>query len=400
MADLALVSNQVPMAEVGHTALRPQRIPALHISPFNSEGQKPRFIVKDETETHYLLTNQVGVILLQFFDGQHSPEEIQSAFAQRYPLDLSLEKIASFADLCHRNNLLVPGSWEGNPSKPKRTHTYRRNLGFYKRLFTADQVVDWLVSHRAWWCNPIMLLVGLLCVGAALMFALHPPPTAGFVSPLHQVQRNMSDLYLLALPFVFLVQLSLHELAHSVVCRLFGAKPGGFGFGLLWGVVPIFFTDTTDAYTIDNKYRRMLVSAAGPLVDLVCLGITALVAWLSPSGSLAARLALAYSALPLTMLLINLNPFLIRMDGYWILADWLEQPNLRQTALRYLWRQIRGLFGRVDQPLSLDVQPSQQWHQHVLYGVYGIVAVGWTVAFIVAYIRSFVVSIQQFVRMF
>lgn len=373
--------------------LRPARVEPVQISPFNSEGQRPRQIIKDPTGTCYVLTNQVGVRLIELFDGQRTLAEIQRAFAERYRIELELEKIERFADLCHRNNLLLPESWVTlEPHAPRS----RGRTGFYRRLFAAERLLDWLVQRRAWWCNP---LTGLLAAGlllAALVFAFGPAShRLELAAPLMQVQGRPSDFLLLLLPLVFFAELALHELAHGLACRLFGARTGGFGFGLLWGVMPICFTDTTDAYSIDSKYKRMAVSAAGPLVDALALGLTALLVWAGPPDALGTRLALAYSAFPLSMLLITLNPFLIRMDGYWILSDWLEQTNLRQTALGYLARRVRRLLGRPAPADALADRSRERGWWPLIYTAYGLTALVWTVWFVSAFLLSLARAAQQ-----
>lgn len=379
--------------------LRPARVEPVLISPFNSAGDKPRQIIKDQTGTRYVLTNQVGVRLIELFDGQRTLVEIQRAFAEHYRIELELEKIERFADLCHRNNLLVPESWVAlEPQPAVRRHG---NLGFYRRLFVAERLLDWLVARRVWWCNPLTGLLAAALLLAALAFALGPSShRLELTAPLMQVQGHPSDLLLLLLPLLFFVELALHELAHAVACRLFGARSGGFGFGLLWGVMPICFTDTTDAYTIDNKYQRMAISAAGPLVDALALGLAALVAWSSPPDALIGRLAVAYSAFPLSMLLINLNPFLIRMDGYWILSDWLEQPNLRQTALDYLGRQARRLIARPAPADSLADRTREHWKWPLIYTIYGVIALTWTVSFVLLFLFSLARAAQRLLALF
>lgn len=242
--------------------------------------------------------------------------------------------------------------------------------------------------------------LALVLILIGLAFAIFPPEQGGLAAPINQIGMTREDFYLTLLPLVFLIEISLHEMAHSLACRIFGAQAGGFGLGLVWGVVPVFYTKTTDAYTIDNKYKRMMISAAGPLVDMAFLGIFGLIVWLSPPGALVHRLALGYTAFPLSVILINLNPFLIRMDGYWILSDYLELPNLRRSAVRYLSTTIRQWLGR---PISAEVlaEPLTTNRRHqIIYSLYGLVSVIWTVTFISLFLYSIVQAVGNLIMQF
>lgn len=371
---------------------RPAARDGIEISPFNSHGDKPRYVVNDHSKKHYMITTSFGIDLLRLLNGEYTLAELREEFASRYQAAVSDTQIMQFLDMCQHNKLLAEGSWiEAGSITRKQPKRLREKLGFYKHLFAADAFLNWLARHRRWWLNPATLLVALILLASAVGFILFPPQTAGLTAPLNQIQYNNEDLYLALLPVLFLFQVGIHELAHGLACVLFGVRTGGFGFGLLWGVVPIFFTDTTDAYTLDNKYKRIAISAAGPVVDLLFLGGCALLVWFSAPGTLLHRFMLAYTALPLSALLINLNPFLIRVDGYWMLADFIEEPNLRRSTFKYLRTALARLLGRTpEEDVTItEITRSRQ----ALYIVYALVAAIWTLSFVSLFVLSFIQSI-------
>lgn len=381
-------------------ALKPKRIENLRISPFNSDGWNPKYVVKDPTGEFYISTGKGGITLLEMLNGQRTISELQQALLAEHRMNFSLLKIESFVDMCNRSNLLEVGSWvEITPEEQKKAKKKRMGgrLGFYKQLIGGERLLNWFMARQGWWYNYGTAVLALIFILAGLAFAIFPPEQGGFAAPINQIGMNPADLYLTLLPLIFLVEISFHELAHSLACRVFGAQAGGFGFGLVWGVVPAFYTKTTDAYTIDNKYKRMMVSAAGPLVDLAFLGIFGLTTWLSPADTLLHRLALGYTAFPLSVILINLNPFLIRMDGYWILSDYLELPNLRRSAIRYLSTTVRqwlGLNGKAD-PLAEPLTTNHRYR--IIYSLYGLVSVIWTVTFVSLFVYSIGQSVARLV---
>lgn len=384
-------------------AFRPKRAENLQISSFNSDGWNPKYVVKDSTGEFYISIGKGGVTLLEMLSGQHTISELQQILLKEHRMNFSLPKIESFIDMCNRSNLIEAGSWvEVTPTEAKKARKQRLGgrLGFYKQLVGGERLLNWFMAHQGWWYNYVTAVLALVLILIGLAFAIFPPEQGGLAAPINQIGMTREDFYLTLLPLVFLIEISLHEMAHSLACRIFGAQAGGFGLGLVWGVVPVFYTKTTDAYTIDNKYKRMMISAAGPLVDMAFLGIFGLIVWLSPPGALVHRLALGYTAFPLSVILINLNPFLIRMDGYWILSDYLELPNLRRSAVRYLSTTIRQWLGR---PISAEVlaEPLTTNRRHqIIYSLYGLVSVIWTVTFISLFLYSIVQAVGNLIMQF
>lgn len=384
--------NIMTLAQENIQHWRPATIDGIQVSTFNSQGDKPRFVVKDSSEKHYMITTPFGVKLLDLLNGEYTLAELQAEFANRYQAAVSDTQIMQFLDLCQHNQLLAEKSWtQAVPETRKQRKRLREKLGFYKRLFIADSFLNWLADHRSWWLNPITIIITLILLVSAFGFILFPPQTAGLTAPLNQIQYTQEDLYLSLLPLLFLFQVSIHELAHGLTSVMFGVRTGGFGFGLLWGVVPIFFTDTTDAYTLDNKYKRMAISAAGPFIDILFLGGCALIVWFSTPGTIFYRFVLAYTALPLGALLVNLNPFLIRVDGYWMLADFIEEPNLRRSTFNYLRTQLGRHLGRTPEENVTTTEVVQS--RRALYIVYALVAGIWTASFVSIFVLSFIRSI-------
>ncbi len=128
-----------------------------------------------------------------------------------------------------------------------------------------------------------------------------------------------------------------HELAHGLALQRFGHRVAGAGISLM-AIFPYAYVDTSPAW-LERRRRRLVVTAAGPLCDLV-LGGTAAIAALLTHGipsEIGYQLALAgYLAA-----LLNLNPCLER-DGYYLLADALQLPGLRGAALGELTRSLSG----------------------------------------------------------
>ena len=117
---------------------------------------------------------------------------------------------------------------------------------------------------------------------------------------------------------------------------------------MLLVLMPVPYVDASASSAFPEKRRRMVVGAAGMIVELFVASI-ALALWLEMQpGALRAVLFNVMLIAGISTVLFNANP-LLRFDGYYILSDWLEIPNLRQRAQQYLGSIFeRRLFGMRD----------------------------------------------------
>jgi putative peptide zinc metalloprotease protein len=147
---------------------------------------------------------------------------------------------------------------------------------------------------------------------------------------------------LLFLPISYTLAIVAHEAGHALAVKHFGRDVDRMGIGWYW-FGPIAFIDTSDMW-LSGRRERIWVSLAGPWGDLVIGGLAGIAALLLSSPEVAAvswQFALAcYIAV-----VINLNP-LLELDGYYVLSDWLDRPNLRSQALAWIGRAFPGFLRR------------------------------------------------------
>ena len=180
---------------------------------------------------------------------------------------------------------------------------------------------------------------------AALVLA-----AGGFAAFLAMAQRSAGTLLHaatvarvgVALIPLIVVAIVLHELGHGVAAKAAGARVDRVGFGWFW-FRAMLFVDTSDAW-LANREQRMLVDAGGILVNLVLAGAAGYVALLAPNLTVAA-IAWMFALWSYIAVLRNLNP-LLEYDGYYLLMNALERPNLRGKSLGWiatgLWPAIRA----------------------------------------------------------
>jgi putative peptide zinc metalloprotease protein len=141
----------------------------------------------------------------------------------------------------------------------------------------------------------------------------------------------------------------LHELGHAFTAQRFGCRVPTMGIAFLV-MVPVLYTDTNEAWKLKDKRQRLCIAAAGMLTE-VALAAVATVAWsFLPDGPLRAGVFLLASTTWTVTLAINASPFM-RFDGYFLLCDWLDMPNLHDRAFAMGRWWLRGaLFGWSDPP--------------------------------------------------
>lgn len=151
--------------------------------------------------------------------------------------------------------------------------------------------------------------------------------------------------YGVALIFVKLA----HELGHALTAKRFGCRVPtmGVAFLVMW---PVAYTDTNDVWRLRSKHERLAVAAAGVITELtIAAWATFLWAWL-PDGLPRAIAFLLATTTWISTLLINASPFM-RFDGYFLLSDWLEIPNLHTRSFALArWKLREFLFDLREDP--------------------------------------------------
>ena len=161
--------------------------------------------------------------------------------------------------------------------------------------------------------------------------------------------KNIGDRVLAAdnlilMWFIYPIVKLLHELGHGYVLKRNGGEVHELGIMLLV-FLPMPYVDASAATAFADKKQRMLVGMAGILVELFLAALAVLV-WVNSESGLVNSIAFnLIFIVGISTILVNGNP-LLRYDGYYVLSDFLETPNLGQRANQYWgWLSKRVLFG-------------------------------------------------------
>ncbi|CAN5379648.1 hemolysin D [soil metagenome] len=147
---------------------------------------------------------------------------------------------------------------------------------------------------------------------------------------------------------------AIHELGHAYTAKRYGCRVPSMGVALLV-MVPVLYTDVNEAWKLVARRQRLAIGVAGVTAELACAAF-ALFAWSAlPNGPARSVAFLVATSTWLTTVLLNASPFM-RYDGYYVLSDWLEVPNLhnRAFALAQWWLRetLLGLGDAVPEDMS------------------------------------------------
>lgn len=122
----------------------------------------------------------------------------------------------------------------------------------------------------------------------------------------------------------------VHEFGHAYTAKRYGCRVPTMGLALLV-LFPVLYSDINEAWKLRSRQQRLAIGLAGVTAELACAAV-ALFAWaMLPSGPARSIAFLVATSTWLTTVMINFSPFM-RYDGYYVLSDWLEIPNLHQRA--------------------------------------------------------------------
>ena len=245
-------------------------------------------------------------------------------------------------------------------------HDKQRQRKWQKRLMSVFAwqfpLVDpeWFLQQFAplvrplfsWWGAVLWCLI----VGpAGLLGAAHWSDLSA-----NLIDRVMAPQNLVLLWLLFPVIKALHEFGHAFAVKVFGGEVHDMGIMLLV-LSPVPYVEASASSAFADKWQRVIVGAAGMIVELVLAAIAVYI-WVSVEPGTVRTLA--YNTIfiaGLSTVVFNANP-LLRFDGYYILADVLEISNLRQRANTYLgYLCERYLFGRDDAPVPHATDGERAW---------------------------------------
>ncbi|MEO0496700.1 MAG: HlyD family efflux transporter periplasmic adaptor subunit [Pseudomonadota bacterium] len=161
----------------------------------------------------------------------------------------------------------------------------------------------------------------------------------------------------------------LHELGHAYMCTRFGVRVPVIGVAFMM-FFPILYTDTSDAWRLGDRRKRLMIDWGGILVELSIASLATLAWVFLPEGPWRSAAFVTATSSWIMSLLVNLNP-LMRFDGYYILSDMLGVENMQQRSFAMAkWRLRELLFGLGETAPEIMPRPLRRGLIALAYGTW------------------------------
>jgi putative peptide zinc metalloprotease protein len=368
---------QPPPDEVILPPLRPD----LLIAKQRYEGHT-YYVIKDPVSLQYFRLTAEDYALATLFDGRRTFGEIREAFIAQNPhrlLEASEqeinERLAQFAnDLALMQFLAVQGQrlkarFDSARRQKKKKGVLLRaiNALFFgrKSLFDPDRLFGRMAKPVAWIWSPVCFWISMAMIAvAAFLFLQHTDRVASLMAHFFSLQN-------LALMWVATIVIkSIHELGHGLTCKHFGGEVHEVGVMFLV-FTPFFFVNVTDSWVMPKRAHRVWVAFAGIYVELILASVATFLWVLTQPGLLQQFLYNVIVVASISTVVFNANP-LMRFDGYYILTDLLEVPNLQTKSRALIGYQLKRLLfgaGTQDPVLSRMPLPKKRFWLFYIYAI-------------------------------
>ena len=320
----------------------------LAVSRHDSGG----WVVKDPIGLNYTLLDDAEYTILNLLDGRISLSSMMDNLRQRFPSkQLSADDLSDFIRILAGHQLIrqtVAGDHR-RLHKSKNTSLLGWVLRFLANilrlqisLFNPSRFITaTLPLVRIAFRQNVVASAAIICTVAITIVMVRFGELQRSVPNMTQFLSAQNVILLLT---IFVVVKVLHEAGHAFTARYFGAECNECGIMLLV-LTPVLYTNVTDAWILGRR-QRMLVTAAGIMVELFIAAVCTVLWWMATDGMARSILLNTMLLCSLNTLLFNGNP-LLRFDGYFLLADWVGIPNLaaRASAVvhRYIFQLVTGL---------------------------------------------------------
>jgi putative peptide zinc metalloprotease protein len=332
-------------------------------------GGEPCFVIKDPVSLAYFRLSPRQFQVLQLADGRTAPEICDAVRRQTghdeldlAAVDRTLQRFVGAGLI--RHEILGQGATLYEHSLQLKAARSRSLLGglLYFRLpgIDPEPILKRIHPWLKWIYSPTAV-----CAAVALMLFAAGYTLVHGDEFLVRIRRESLEQFL-SVQTILWLWLALgfskvcHEFGHGLTCRHFGGECHEMGI-LFLVFSPCLYCDASDAWTMPDKWRRIAVSAGGIYVELVIASLATLTWWQTNPG-VVHNIALALMTLcSLNTFLLNANP-LMRFDGYYILSDLLEVPNLRQKA-QHAWQTFvdRHVLGLETPAAELSSLGRRRW---------------------------------------
>lgn len=326
----------------------------------------PYWVCKDPLAQEYFYLNEQEYAILGWLDGHTSFDQLKDRFEHDFsPYRVTYRELTQLIGSFHERSLVkatAAGQGQkllemGREKERKKLKEKLSNVctikwkGFDPEIFlnATNPYVTPFFSQRA-----VAVVLAMVCF-AALWLIVHLDQVMARVPSLWSFvdSSNWSTLGL-----VIVASKLLHELGHAYAFKRFGGEVHEIGI-MIFFFMPTMYCNTTDSWMLENKWSRMAVALGGIYVELFIFSVATFFWWGAEPGIIQDLSINLMFVCSLSTVLINGNP-LLKYDGYFVLADLVEIPNLDKQSSSQIMRKFLGYGLGIEGEEALWISRSNQ----------------------------------------
>ena len=332
------------------------------------------WVIKDPVALKYHRLRGEQYHVLTLLNRERSIEGIRDELRSRMPtLHLTLSDVQNLVTDLHNKGLVQShrmgqaGSLVAHHRKEKK----KKLLGSLKNImylrlpgWDPETTLNWMYPYFSWIFKPWAVAACITFVVASWLLLAIQFDT--FQSRLPEFSQFFGWPNLVFLWVTLGISKVIHEFGHGLSCKHYGGECHEMGVMLLV-FSPCLYCDVSDSWMLKNKWQRIIIAAAGMYIEIV-LSALAIFIWWNTRPGLVHHLAMnVFFVTTISTVIFNANP-LMRFDGYYMMSDLLEIPNLRPKAEKLL-RESFGWYCLGIESRPDPFMPETGRHWFILYAV-------------------------------
>lgn len=318
--------------------------------------------VLEHSEKFFIVSDEIKSLLEILKKNKYNLELSYKEFIEEFEFVSSEE----FKNIVEQNlETLELNKIEQNQTKEKSFILFETKLISKEKAATVSKIIQPLFQPTFFW------------IAFTFLFIL----SVYNLSQMHHF--HLEKKYMLFLFLIYIISAFIHEIGHIAACNRYTKKNGEVGVGIYF-IFPVFYSNITPIWGA-KKQERIITNLAGVYIQLFIIFGLFIAYLLTDNHQIQDIIAIS------TMIILyQLIPF-IRTDGYWIISDLTDIPNLLPNSTQ----KINQLFKN---PLKINLKNKKDWFI-LVYGIFNqIIMLYVIVNIIVAYKEQLITGPIQFLK--
>jgi len=367
------VSNSYFEHSSGSSAIGVKHRPDIVVEEVSYQGERC-WVCKDPLDQQYHRLNEQEYAIFRWLDGSVSFDDLKERFERQFsPYRVDLNELVNVVGKFHEQSLIYSSNFRQGEklleiSREKlRKEAKQKVLSIYAfkwKGFDPEIFLNATNPYVRWFFSaPAVITVCVFACLAVVFLTINyetvmqrAPSLWSFIDT-----ANWSTLF-----FVMAGTKLLHELGHAYAFKRFGGEVHEIGI-LIFFFMPTMYCNTSDSWMLKDKWARIAVALGGVYVEIFIFAAATFIWWFSGSGAIQSIAINLMFVCSLSAVVVNGNP-LLKYDGYFVLSDLVEIPNLSVDATDQIRRQFMVHALGIEDEQTPWVTSYNKWFM-VTYGV-------------------------------